>query len=931
MKQDIERGRTFYYRKKHLASCGCSFQVKVWCLTLCLLLSLACDGIAEASGSVASAKKFEPVVLQLKWFHQFQFAGYYAALHKGLYRAEGLDVTIKAGGPKVKVDEEVSSGRADYGVLASELIQKKAQGQPLVLLAVIMQHSIRAIIVRSDSGIISPSGLIDRRLMLNRNEDTEFMVMFAAEAVPVNRLNIIPKDKTANNRFILGEIDALNGSIGNQPFLFRSKGISVKVICPISYGIDFYGDSLFTSEKELENNPERVEAFRRATLKGWTYAMEHPEEIINLILDQYNPQKSRDHLQFEANAIRKIILPEIVDIGHVNPHRIERIAQIYAERNIVPKDYSLKGFIYEPTPVSNAKLMRYLIVGLWVFVVFTLLITTILVIFNTRLKQLVAKQTAELVQANESLLEEVEARRKAERVIVENEKKYRQLVESTNTIPWELDMQSGNFTYMGPQVETILGYPVASWVGFDVWAERVHPDDRDEAVRLCKSETRKGKDHDFVYRALHADGSIRWINDFVCVVNKSEGNKLVGFMLDITERKKVEEEKAFLESRLQQGQKMEAIGTLAGGIAHDFNNILGAIIGYADLAREDSPNGSSVAKDLDKVLYSSHRAKELVKQILAFSRQAETEKIPLQPASLVRETIKMLRSTLPTTIEIVQDLDPVTSSILADPTHLNQLVMNLCTNAFHAMEETGGRMDISLKETECSSDDLVFEPDVHAGTFIQLSVCDSGSGIIPEIKDRIFDPYFTTKEIGKGTGMGLSIVHGIVKSYGGFITVYSEFGEGAAFHVFLPVIEKEAQPVNRDVEQFPVGKEKILFIDDEEILADLSRDMLLRLGYDVTVRNSSLEALETFQNQPEFFDLVITDHTMPGLTGAELSRRMMQIRPDIPIILCTGYSSLISEEKAKSMGIKEFALKPLAKKDIAGLIRKVLDGDKPVS
>ncbi len=251
--------------------------------------------------------------------------------------------------------------------------------------------------------------------------------------------------------------------------------------------------------------------------------------------------------------------------------------------------------------------------------------------------------------------------------------------------------------------------------------------------------------------------------------------------------------------------------------------------------------------------------------------------------------------------------------------------MNLCTNAFHAMEETGGKLDISLKETILSAEDLAHEAGAEAGTFVQLSICDSGPGIAPDIKDKIFDPYFTTKETGKGTGMGLSIIHGIVKRYGGFITLYSELREGTAFHVFLPVIGKDALPETETVKQIVGGKERVLFIDDEEILASMGKDMLERLGYHVTVRMSSLEALETFQNHPDHFDLVITDQTMPGMTGVDIARRMLQIRPDVPIILCSGYSSVISEDKAKSMGIREFAMKPLSKKDISQLIRKVLD------
>jgi signal transduction histidine kinase/ActR/RegA family two-component response regulator len=394
---------------------------------------------------------------------------------------------------------------------------------------------------------------------------------------------------------------------------------------------------------------------------------------------------------------------------------------------------------------------------------------------------------------------------------------------------------------------------------------------------------------------------------------------------EIENRKKAEAENSQLESRLNHAQKMEAVGTLAGGIAHDFNNILSIILGYAGMARDDSPKDSAVVKDLDRVLEAGNRAKDLVRQILAFSRHADTEYFPLQLASYVKEATKMLRQILPTTIQINENIDGRIGLIWADPTQIHQIIMNLGTNAFHAMEETGGTLNISLKETSISRATLVREPRVKAGTFVQLSISDSGAGIAPEIKDRIFDPYFTTKGVGKGTGMGLSIVHGIVKSCGGFIAVDSEWGEGTTFHVFLPVMNKEVTIENKVAAQIPVGKERILFIDDEEILVEMGKKMLEKLGYIVTTSNASLKALEIFRNESDRFDLVITDQTMPGITGADLARQMMQIKPGVPIILCTGYSTIMSEEKAKSIGIKEFALKPLVEKDIALLIRKVLD------
>ncbi|SHO53850.1 PAS domain-containing hybrid sensor histidine kinase/response regulator, partial [Desulfopila aestuarii] len=394
---------------------------------------------------------------------------------------------------------------------------------------------------------------------------------------------------------------------------------------------------------------------------------------------------------------------------------------------------------------------------------------------------------------------------------------------------------------------------------------------------------------------------------------------------DITDQKKAEVEREYLQSQLSYAQKMEAIGTLAGGIAHDFNNILSAMLGYAEMVREDSPEGTMAARDLDQVLIAGHRAKELVKQILAFSRQAETERIPLQPAIIVNEVIKLLRASIPTTIAIEQDIDLQCDLILADPVQVHQILMNLCTNAFHAMEVDGGTLSISLKMKTLSQQELIHESQLLPGNYIQLSVRDTGTGIEPGIQKKIFDPYFTTKELGKGTGMGLAITHGIIKSYGGFITCESQLGEGTVFTINLPVSEESILSQSNFVDSIVAGTERILFIDDEQMLADMGKTMLERLGYKVTVRMSSIEALATFKNQPDAFDLVITDQTMPGMTGSDLARRILQIRPEMPIILCTGFSNQISEEKARLFGIKGFAMKPLAKKDLATLIRKVLN------
>jgi len=387
----------------------------------------------------------------------------------------------------------------------------------------------------------------------------------------------------------------------------------------------------------------------------------------------------------------------------------------------------------------------------------------------------------------------------------------------------------------------------------------------------------------------------------------------------------MEEEKKKLEAKLRQAQKMEAIGTLAGGIAHDFNNILGAIIGYAELAMMEVPDGSRVKHDLMEVFKAGHRARELVKQILSFSRQSDQERMPIQMRSIVNESIKMLRASLPTTIEIRQNIESDIATIEADPTQMQQVIMNFCTNALHAMSEEGGILEINLSETELDSYTASQYPDLSPGKYVRLTVSDTGHGMDKDVMERIFEPYFTTKEVGEGTGLGLAVVHGIVKDHGGTITVYSEPEKGTTFHVYLPVIEKAEEPEKETVEPLPTGYERILFIDDEPGLVEIGKQMLEKLGYDVVVRTSSIESLELFREQPDRFNLVITDMTMPQMTGDKLAQELMQIRPDIPIIICTGFSERMTEEKAKEMGIKAFAMKPLVMRDLANTVRKVLD------
>lgn len=409
----------------------------------------------------------------------------------------------------------------------------------------------------------------------------------------------------------------------------------------------------------------------------------------------------------------------------------------------------------------------------------------------------------------------------------------------------------------------------------------------------------------------------RWYVNYDRIIKWTDGRPVkIQIATDITELKK-------MEADLRQAHKMEAIGTLAGGIAHDFNNILSAIIGFTELAIDEAKPNTLLASNLEEVLIACRRAQDLVQQILAFARQSDEKVKPFIVSTVAKEVLRLIRSSLPATVKIKRKITSE-SAILGNPTQVHQIFMNLCTNAAHAMERSGGTLEVTVIDvhiTGASPD----EPDLDPGDYMKIEVSDTGQGIPPEIINSIFEPYFTTKRPGEGTGMGLAVVQGIVESYGGKIYVDSQQGKGTTFRIFLPIVHKRSDLLQETMSDLPSGTEHILLVDDELPIVKMGSQIMERLGYRVTTRTSSIEALALFRSKPDEFDLVISDMTMPNMTGDKLAVEMMQIRPDIPVILCTGYSKTISENSALELGIKAFVYKPMVKKDLANVIRAVLD------
>ena len=440
-----------------------------------------------------------------------------------------------------------------------------------------------------------------------------------------------------------------------------------------------------------------------------------------------------------------------------------------------------------------------------------------------------------------------------------------------------------------------------------------------ESADIIKSQIAQGNFGPYEVTGKKRDGTEFPIEIQVRMIEYEGRLRRMAAIKDLSDRKR-------FETQLKQAQKMEAIGTLAGGIAHDFNNILSAIMGFTEMVDVDLPEGSRSKEDLGEVLHACKRARDLVKQILTFSRQSHSEMRPLRVDLIVNEALRMIRSSTPTSIEIRQNIHSDVPFVFADPTQVHQIMMNLCTNAIHAIEDEHGSISASLDSIRVDEFGTEKAEEPQPGEYVRLVVSDTGKGMSREVQERIFEPYFTTKSAGEGTGLGLSVVYGIIKESGGAITVESEVGKGTTFSVFFPAAERrESVPMTNQQSRLPWGKERVLFIDDEPSIANLGRKSLERFGYDVTIRQSSLEALELFRNDPERFDLVVTDMTMPQMTGDELTKEILSIRPDIPIVLCTGYSNRISDEKAKEIGISAFVMKPLTQHELANTVRRVLD------
>jgi PAS domain S-box-containing protein len=517
----------------------------------------------------------------------------------------------------------------------------------------------------------------------------------------------------------------------------------------------------------------------------------------------------------------------------------------------------------------------------------------------------------------------------SERALRESEERYALAMEGSNEGHWDWDLATDRF-FLSPKMKALHGrfegQPVVTRTDWFAHLE-IEPDDERRLDAALKDHI-EGRTPYFEtdYRVRHPDGGWRWLLSRGRCLRDQEGKpyRFVGSASDITDRKRAEAQRERLEAQLRQSQKMEAMGTLAGGIAHDFNNILGAILGYGELAQRDSPEGSRVRRHLDQVMHAGGRAKALVERILAFSRSALAEREPVHVQSVVGDTLELLAASLPPGVRLERRLQAGDAAVIGDATQLHQVVMNLCTNAMHAMSG-GGVLGVVLERAEVASPLAVSHGALSAGPYVRLTVSDTGTGISPAVLERMFDPFFTTKVVGEGTGLGLPLVHGIVGDLGGAIDVATRPGEGTIFAIWLPLAGETARPVPKAARQAPRGNgEAVMIVDDEPALVTLAEEMLAELGYEPAGFESSVAAMAAFRADPQRFDLVLTDEAMPDLTGTELAREIRRLRAEIPVVLMSGYGGTALAARAAAAGVREVLRKPLESRDLAESVARVL-------
>lgn len=842
----------------------------------------------------------QAVTLQLPWLHQFQFAGYYAAQDQGYYKAAGLQVAIKEGRPGLSPVDSVLNGRAQFGVGRSEILLHRLKGEPVVALAAVFQHSAIIFLARQDSGIATPQDMIGRKVMLLPGDDAaEYRATLLNEGVDLGSVDIIPSSFDIND-LVSGKTDVFNAYISNEPFFLKEQGVAPSIIRPSTYGIDFYGDTLFTSELEKEKHPKQVKAFREASLKGWLYALEHQEEMITLLKEKYGVAKSLAHLRFEAAAINDLVKAQLVEIGHMNPGRWQHMADTYVKLGMVEPGYSLAGFIYDPEPrpdYAKAITFFYLLLAGSVLAAVVLLL-----LFNRRLNRI-------LHATQEDLLKK--------------EKLYRFVFDNA-PVGIVLTDEDGTVREINNEALKITGYKREDAAHKKVTEIYRNPEDRKKLIDLVKKD---GGVTGLDVRLERQDGSRLDVRMTTVGLVVDERPHMLSLFEDVSKAKEVERERVKIQASLNRMQKMEAIGLMASGVAHDLNNILSGIVSYPELILMQLPADSPFRKSMQEIHQSGQRAAAVVADLVTVARGVASVREPHNVNDLLREylespegrQLKMLYGN----VICSTSLDPKLANIACSPVHIKKCLMNLIINAAEAIKGEGC-VDIATRnETIMDGDEE--SHGLAPGQYVVVSVADTGPGISEKDKEHIFEPFYTKKVMGRsGTGLGLAVVWNTMQDHNGTIVLESS-ERGTVFELYFPVC-LDGTLANGEaisLEKLEGDGQTMLIIDDEPQQRDIASQMLDSLGYKAHAVSSGEEAVDYLRDNKA--DLLLLDMIMaPGMNGRETYEEILKSHPGQKAVICSGFARNDEVKKALELGAGGFLKKPYTRKQLGRAVQQEL-------
>ncbi len=839
----------------------------------------------------------EPIVLQLKWYHQFQFAGYYAAEEKGFYKAEGLDVEIREGSPKHPPLETVLSGQAQFGVSDDDILLARLRGRPTVACAAIFQHSPYVVLARAESGISKPSDLIDRTVMASEQGATQLKAMLKHEGIPLNRVKLVPHNWKLRD-LLDQKVDAASGYSTVEPTQMRQAGVQPSIIRVADYGVDFYGDTLFTTEAVVQQDRARVAAFIRASLKGWEYAMQHPAEMIDSILKKPGVKERgirRENLEVEANEMRALIVSDVVDIGHMNLGRWERMEQVFQETGLTRKKQDLNGFLFEAEPRPDRRLLWILGGVLAVAVLFG----GVALLWTFQLRKKVEKST---------------------RAVRLSEAKVTALIENTPAAIWSVDRDCRYVTFNSHfqrLVEELVGrHPAVGMKLEDLLPPETATERRPLYERALAGE------HFVTEVVFSLRRGLRTLEQsFSPIISGGEVTGVTVFSFDITEQR-------LLEEQLRQSQKMDAIGQLAGGVAHDFNNLLMVIQGNASLALMAEQPPHEVRAIFQDILAATERASALTGQLLAFSRRQPMQARELDVNVVVAEVGRMLERLIGEHITLRTQFTTEATLVHADTAMIEQVLLNLAVNARDAMPH-GGFLTLSTQIVSGRDRPGGMPLEAHAEVFIRVDVSDTGTGIGAESLPHIFEPFFTTKEVGKGTGLGLATAFGIAQQHGGWLSVDSEVGRGSTFSLFLPrhqSAQASSSPALVSKPALQHGSETILVVEDDATVRSIVLQVLNKHGYRIHQAVSGLSALDMWEKCHGEVDLLLTDMVMPGgVSGHDLAQQLVAKKPTLKVIYTSGYSAEVFRGDFVLPERVAFLRKPYRAEELLAAVRQTLD------